>query len=308
MDPSELKQCLVGVLAFCPTPFDKDENLAVDDLCRQVDYLASTSAAAIVVCGGVGEFYALDDDEHGAVVEAAVQTAAGRLPVVVGIGAATRSACRLSEHAATAGAAGILVNPFPFVSPARRGIRAHYADLGDAAGLGLIVFTHHLANYDVDTLRELAEVDAVIGVKDEYGNLRAFTRARREIGPRFAWINGAGEPLAAAYFGAGAGAFSSGIVNFAPELTFAIWAAGAEGRLDDLRNLIDECVQPLADLRSRPGYSTTLIKEAMNLCGRPGGFVRAPLVPLHPSERAELDAHLRRIERYLDSGGVALKQ
>jgi dihydrodipicolinate synthase/N-acetylneuraminate lyase len=288
--PSELKERLVGVIAFCPTPFGADGALVPDDLALQVEFLAASGAAAIVVSGGVGEFYALDEAEHRTVVETAVHSASGRVPVIVGIGAATRTAGRLAAHAAEAGADGILVNPLHFVRPSRRGLRAHYAELAAASGLGLIAFAHHQAVYDLETLLELVELDEMIGVKDEYSDLRAFARARGEIGSRLAWINGVGEALAAPYFGAGAQAFTSGIINFAPALTLAVWTAGAEGRLDDLRALVEAHVQPITDLRARPGYSTTVIKEAMNLCGRPGGSVRAPLVPLEPHEREELAA------------------
>lgn len=294
MNPSELKDRLTGVIAFCPTPFAASYELRTADLADQVDFLCGTSASAVVVCGAVGEFYALDEAEHRIVVETAMEAAAGRLPVIVGIGDATRGACVLAEHAARSGAAGVLVNPLHFVQPDPRGLREHYAAIGAASGLGTIVFTHQQAVYDPEALRELAEVETVVGVKDELGDVRMFVEAQAEIGRRFAWINGGGEALAAPYFGAGADAFTSGIINFAPEVTASVWAAGAEGRFDRLQALVDEYIRPITQLRAKPGYSTTVIKEAMNLRGRPGGSVRPPLVPLHPGERAYLSDLLDR--------------
>ena len=38
----------------------------------------------------------------------------------------------------------------------------------------------------------------------------------------------------------------------------------------------------------RPGYVTTVIKEAMNLCGLNAGPVRPPLTPLLDQDREEL--------------------
>jgi 5-dehydro-4-deoxyglucarate dehydratase len=295
VEPGELRRRLVGVVAFCPTPFGDDGELRPDDLAAQVDYLCATGASSLVVCGGVGEFYALDPAEHRTVVETAVDAASGRLPVIVGIGTATRAACELAEHAAATGAAGVLVNPLQFLQPSLRGLRLHYEAIGDASGLGTVAFTHHQAAYDVETLCELAEVESFVGVKDEYGDLRRFVEARARLGSRLAWVNGTGEALAASYFAAGAEAFTSGLVNFAPELTLAIWTAGAEGRLDTVRELVEEYVQPITDLRAKPGYSTTVVKEAMNLSGRPGGSVRPPLVPLEPGEREQLKTIVDRL-------------
>lgn len=299
MKPRELKERLVGVIAFCPTPFDETLALNPEGLALQVEYLCDSGATAIVVCGGVGEYYALDLDEHRTIVDTAVQAANGRLPVIVGIGAATGIAERLAEQAAAAGAAGILVNPLPFVQPSRRGLRAHYEAICAASGLGTIVFLHRQAAYDLPTLCELAEVDGVVGVKDELADLGRFVRARAEIGERFAWINGTGEALAAPYSAAGAQAFTSGIVNFAPQLTLAVWRESAEGRLDEVRTLVERYIQPITNMRAKPGYSTTVVKEAMTFFGRPAGAARPPLVPLDTAERAELTAILEPLRSFI---------
>ena len=296
MKPAELKDRLVGVIAFCPTPFNEDHSLDLPALARQVDFLSETESSMIVVCGGVGEYYALETDEHRAVVETAIEAARGRTPVIVGIGQTTRLACTLASHAAETGAAGILVNPLHFVEPERDGLRAHYEAIGEAGGLGAIVFAHRQAVHGLATLQELAALESVVGLKDEYGDLRAFVRARSAIGDEIAWINGTGEVLAASYFAAGAQAMTSGIVNFAPALTFAVWAACEEGRFDDASELVAAYAQPIADLREkRKGYSTTVIKEAMSLRGLCGATVRSPLVPLRDEEREELGELLERL-------------
>ena len=288
MKPSDFKERLVGVIAFCPTPFNQDHSLDLPALARQIDFLCDTDASMIVVCGGVGEYYALDTEEHHSVVETAIETAGDRTPVIVGIGHTTRLACRLAAHAAERGAAGVLVNPLHFVEPEREGLRAHYEAIGQAGELGSIVFAHRQAVYGLGTLRELAALESVVGLKDEYGDLRAFVQARNEIGDEIAWINGTGEVLAAPYVAAGAQAMTSGIVNFAPGLTFEVWNACEQGRFDDASELVSACVQPIADLREkRKGYSTTVIKEAMSLRGLCGPTVRAPLVPLREEERTD---------------------
>src|SRR5204863_262827 len=77
----------------------------------------------------------------------AVDAAAGRVPVIVGIGHSTRVACQLAQHAHAVGADGLLVHPFYFVSPPEEGIVAHYAALAQASPLGLIVYHTREAVY-----------------------------------------------------------------------------------------------------------------------------------------------------------------
>ena len=97
------------------------------------------------------------------------------------------------------------------------------------------------------------------------------------------------EMLAAPYFAAGAGAFTSGIVNFAPALSLAVWELGSAGRWDELNALVATKIRPLAAMRERrKGYPIAVVKEAMNLLDLAGGAVRLPLMPMLPADRDEL--------------------
>jgi 5-dehydro-4-deoxyglucarate dehydratase len=269
MEPQELKQRLRGVLAFTPTPFTDDDRVDFDGLARQVDFLCN----------------------------AGVQASGGRVPVLAGIGHSTTLACRLASYAESVGAAGLMINPLYFVTPSPEGFFRHYQTLSQATGLGMIVFSTTGAVYTPPMLERLAEVETVIALKDEYGDLNLFIQSVERLGDRLVWINGMAEPLVAPYVAAGAQAMTSGLVNFAPQLTISIWQAGVEGRWNELHDLVARKVRPLARLRARrPGYHIAVIKEAMNLLGLPGGNVRSPLVPLAPEDRDELRRILKDLE------------
>ena len=115
MTPGDLQQRLRGVLAFTPTPFAADGRLDVDGLAAHVDYLVQSGAHVVVVCGGAGEFFSLDMDEYRTAMRTAAEAAHGRVPVVAGMGHATRVASRLAEYAAAAGVDGLMINPQYFV-------------------------------------------------------------------------------------------------------------------------------------------------------------------------------------------------
>ncbi len=296
MIPHELKRRLQGVLAFTPTPFRADDQVDYDGLAKHVDFLCRSAVHGIVVCGGTGEFFSLDLDEYRGVIRTAVEAADRRVLVLVGIGHSTRVACQFAVYAASVGADGLMINPFYFVEPSEEGTFRHYQTLARATGLGMMVFSTRGAVYTPSMVERLAEIDTAVAFKDEYGDLKMFTETKERLGDRLVWINGMAETLAAPYFAAGARAFTSGIANFAPQLSLAVWDAGAAGRWEELHDLIARKIRPLAALRERrKGYSVAVVKEAMNMLGLPGGTVRLPLVPLDPRDREDLRAVLKAL-------------
>ncbi len=289
MKPDALKARLRGVLAFTPTPFTSRDTLDVDGLAKHVDYLVHAGVHAVVVCGGMGEFFSLDLDEYRGAIRTAAEAAHGRVPVLAGIGHGTRVASHLAEYASSVGVDGLLVHPQYFVEPSDEGIARHYQTLARACGLGMVVYSTRTAVVSLALLRRLAEIDSVIALKDECGDLRLFSECVQDLGRRMMWINGMAEALAAPYFAAGAQAFTSGLVNFVPGLTLAVWTLGIAGRFDELHTLVADKIRPLTRLRERQrGHAITVVKEAMNLLGLPGGTMRLPMVPLSPQDREDL--------------------
>ena len=288
MTPAELKTELRGVISFAITPFDENHDLDLEGLARNIATMAGSGVHFIAVTGAVGEFYALTFEEYQAVIRTSLE-AAGRVPVLVGIGHSTRIACELARCAEAAGAAGLLINPLYLAAPGTEGFYRHHEALAQASDLGQIVFSTRGHPYDAATLARLAEVDNVVGLKDELGDLGLFLEAVALLGDRIAWINGMAEPYTAPYFAAGATSYTTGLANFAPEIPLAIYRAAAAGDYDRCRQLVAEQVGGLARLRrKRPGYHTSVIKEAMAELGRAAGPCRLPLTPLAPEDREEL--------------------
>jgi 5-dehydro-4-deoxyglucarate dehydratase len=293
----ELKRRLRGVMAFPMTPFTDDDALDLEGLSQHVDFLCRRQVPIVVVCGGVGEFFSLELDEYRAVIRTAVEAAQGRALVLAGIGHSTRIACQLAAYAERVGADGLMVNPPYFVQPSDEGLRVHYAGLAQATSLGLIVFSTPGAAYTVSKLERLIDLETVVGFKDEVGDLRIFGAMVERYGDRFAWINGMAELLAGPYAAAGAQAMTSGIVNVDPDASLAVWDAATTADWARLAHLLAERVRPLAALRERRGgYQVAVVKEAMNLLGRPGGGrVRAPVVPLADADREDLRRVLQQV-------------
>ena len=289
MTPEQLKHSLRGVIAFTPTPFFPDERIDYDALAQQVDRLIGGGAHAVVVCGGVGEYVSLGIDEYRQCITVALDAAGGRVPLLAAIGHSTGIACELAAHAAHVGASGLIINPLYFIEPPDDGLFAHYRSIAQSSGLGMMIFSTRGQVYGPDLVEKLAGIDEIVALKDEWGDLRLFIETRERLGDRLAWINGMAETLAVPYFAAGARAFTSGIVNFAPQLSLRVWELGSTGQFELLERFIAEHIRPIVKLREkRKGYSVAVIKEAMQMLGYCASTVRLPLMPMLEEDRAEL--------------------
>jgi 5-dehydro-4-deoxyglucarate dehydratase len=297
MTPEQLKQRLHGVIAFTPTPFFPDERVDFDALGQQVDRLIGAGAHTVVVCGGVGEYVSLSVDEYRQCITVAVSAADGRVPLLAGIGHSTRIACELAAHAARVGASGLMINPLYFIDPPDNGLFNHYRAIAQSSGLGMMIFSTRGQVYGPDLVEKLAEIDEVVALKDEWGDLGLFIETRERLGDRLTWINGMAETQAVPYFAAGAQAFTSGIMNFAPQLSLQVWELSSAGKFEILERLIAEQIRPIAQLREkRKGYQIAVIKEAMQMLGYCANTVRLPLMPMQDEDRVELHSMLAKLE------------
>ena len=112
MKPSDLRQKLSsGVISFPVTPFKKDLSLDLDGHRRNLRFILKFPLTAIVAPAGTGELYSLSPEEHLAVVKATVDEAAGRVPVLTGVGFNYPLALQLAKQSARAGVDGILALP-----------------------------------------------------------------------------------------------------------------------------------------------------------------------------------------------------
>ena len=103
-----------GVCASTLTPFRPDGRLDLGRIKPHIDWIIADGANAISPLGSSGEFAMLDSDQRRAVLEAAIEANAGRVPVVAGTAhCTTAETVELSRHAERAGADALLIVP-PF--------------------------------------------------------------------------------------------------------------------------------------------------------------------------------------------------
>jgi 5-dehydro-4-deoxyglucarate dehydratase len=288
-----------GLLFFPITPYQSDGEVDVTELAAHVKRGVDAGAGGVFVACGTGEFSALEQDEYAAVVRAAVEAVAGRVPVFAGAGGPVRTARRFADRAKDAGADGILLLPPYLTEASGRGL-VGYVREATRQDLPTIVYNRANARFNEDSAVTVAGLPQVIGFKDGAGDLDLMARIVRAVrdegnDPSFLFFNGmpTAEVTQRAYRAIGVPLYSSAAFAFAPTVALAYYDALERGDQETLAALERAFYHPLARLRAKgAGYAVSLIKAGVELAGYPSGGVRPPLTEVAPKHRQELGSIL----------------
>jgi 4-hydroxy-tetrahydrodipicolinate synthase len=158
-----------GVFVPNVTPF-KEGEIDETSLRRMVDYLIDEGASGLIPCGTTGESATLSHEEHIEVIKVSVEQAAGRVPVIAGIGTNdTRETIYLLEQAELLDLAGYLVVCPYYNRPDQEGIIAHFRAVSEVTDRPIVLYNIPLRtgrNIDVSTVVELSRIPNIIGIKD----------------------------------------------------------------------------------------------------------------------------------------------
>lgn len=300
MHPRTLRSKLAGVIAFPVTPFKDNLSLDLPGLHHNLTKLLEHPISAIVAAGGTGELYSLTPAEYARVIELTTHAVEDRVPVIAGVGFGQRLGVEMAQAAEKAGADGILVFPPYYPQADDDGLIDYYRAIGDATGLGLLIYSRDWANFSPAMVERLCAIPTLVAWKDGQGDIRRLQSIINRVGERLVWIGGAGDDMVAAYYSIGIRTFTSSIATVAPRLSLKLHELAETGDREALRELLDQCVVPLYALRARRrGYEVSAMKAMMDMVGLNGGPVRPPLVNVRPEEESELRAVLSTWERFL---------
>jgi len=285
---------LRGVLTALVTPFCGDGAVDLERFRRLVRWQVENGIHGLVPCGTTGEGATLVPEEQEALVAAAVDEAAGRVPVVAGCGTNdTRRTVELARRAIVAGADALLVVSPYYNKPNRSGMLAHFETLCRAVDRPVVVYNvpgRTGQNLGVDLILALARIPGVIGVKEASGNLEQMASILDGRPTGFAVLSG-DDSLALPGVSLGADGLISVVSNEAPAEAAAMIGAALDGDFARARDLHYRLL-PLM----RANFVETSpvpVKVAMAILGRCGEGVRPPLGPAEEATREAIRAALR---------------
>ncbi len=299
MNPQELKVILSsGLLSFPLTDFDQQGDFSRDGYIKRLEWLAPYGATALFAAGGTGEFFSLTPQEYPEIIKTAVDTCAGQVPILAGVGGPTRQAIAYAQEAERLGAKGVLLLPHYLTEASQEGVARHVEEVCKSVNIGVVVYNRNVCRLTAPLLEQLAErCPNLIGYKDGLGDIELMVSIRRRLGDRLTYLGGlpTAEVYAAAYKALGVPVYSSAVFNFVPKLAMDFYHAIAREDDETVGKLIDDFFLPYLDIRNRcKGYAVSIVKAGAKISGYDAGPVRAPLTDLLPDEYEALAALIKK--------------
>ncbi len=300
MNPQELKAIMShGLLSFPLTDFDANGDFNRKGYIERLEWLAPYGATALFAAGGTGEFFSLTGDEYPEIIQTAVDTCRGKVPIMAGAGGPTRFAIQCAQAAERTGAHGILLLPHYLTEAGQEGLIAHVEAVCKSVKFGVIVYNRNVCRLTPESLAILADrCPNLIGFKDGIGDIELMSSIYMKMGDRFSYLGGlpTAEVYAAAYKALGTPVYSSAVFNFIPKTAMAFYHAVAKDDMATQHRLLKQFFMPYLAIRNKgQGYAVSIVKAGAKLVGHDAGPVRAPLTDLKPAEMEELDALIKAL-------------
>jgi len=285
-----------GIIPAMITPMNDSEEIDEAGMRELINYLIDSGVHGIFICGSQGESYALTEEEKKRIINIVVDEVNGRIPVYAGTGATTtKASIRLSKYAEDAGADAVtIVTPY-FIKPSQDELYMHYRRIAESIDIPVLIYNNPGrtgVNLEAETVRRLAEIDNIVGIKDSSGDLTLTAQYIMECPKEFAVLAGRDSLILATLLYGGKGAVAA-TANVAPKLVVEIYESFMRGDLEKARELQFKLL-PLR-LAFNLGTFPAVVKEAMNILKRPSGPARSPVSSLPEDKRQRLKSILKGI-------------
>ncbi len=275
-----------GSMPALVTPF-KDGEFDEQAFRALVDWQIAAGSHGLVPVGTTGESPTLTHEEHRRIVDACIDEARGRVPVIAGAGSNnTIEAVALARHAEMSGADAVLVVTPYYNKPTQEGLYQHFKAINDAIGIPIIIYNippRSVVDMSVDTMKRLSELPNIVGVKDATGDVGRVSRQRHAMGQDFIQLSGEDMTALAAMAAGGHGCISVA-ANVAPQLCAELMEAVFRDDWDHALKLQDRLAPLHAAIFAEPGVNGA--KYALSLLGRVQNESRLPLIPVSPATEA----------------------
>jgi dihydrodipicolinate synthase/N-acetylneuraminate lyase len=284
-----------GVFPAVTTKFHADERIDAEGTARHIDFQIRNGIHGLVTCGSLGEASTLTLEEKVQVAKIAVETAAGRIPVLANVSeTSTREALRYVEAANKVGVAGYMVMPSVIYVADAREAMLNVRTIAGAAQKPVMVYNNPVA-YRVDLkpqhMQELADCEWVVAIKESTDDIRRITDLRNALGNRYQLFIGV-DDLAYEALALGADGLLAGVGCAFPRETVALYDLMKAGRFAEALKLY-QWMTPMLHL----DVSTKLVQNLKlidALVGVGTEHVRRPRLPLVGAEREHIERTVRR--------------
>jgi len=243
--------------------------------------LIEEKSTGLLVSGTTGESPTLDREEKLEIIRAVKDAVKGKVPVMVGTGSYdTKESIHLSKLAQEAGAdALLLVSPY-YNKPDQIGLYEHFKTIANAISLPIVLYNHPGrtgVTIETETLKKLAEIDNIVGIKDSSGSLDLVSQYIKETPKDFKVYCG-DDPINYPMQCLGATGAISVASHIAGKEISELFSAIDKGNLETAKKIHYALYDLYRILFCAPSPAPT--KAALKILGFSVGGVRLPLTNL----------------------------
>ena len=289
------KTIFKGMATAIVTPMKDDLSVDYEALGRFIDFQIDEGINAIVAVGTTGESATLEPAEQKEVIRFTVERAAGRVPVIAGVG--TNNTAHVLENvknACEAGADALLVVTPYYNKATQNGLIAHFTTIADASSVPLILYNvpgRTGCNILPKTVAKLAEHPNIVAIKEAAGNMAQAVELLTLCGDKMDIYSGEDALTVPMMSVGGAGAISV-LSNVLPRQCVAMTDAALAGDYAVAGKLQREMLPLINALFSE--VNPIPAKAAVSAMGFGKENIRMPLSLMEDSTRENLYAQMRK--------------
>jgi 4-hydroxy-tetrahydrodipicolinate synthase len=295
----------LSVVVISITPFDKKGQLDEKAFRTHLRRLRAAGVSVYVGGAGSGEGYTFTPDELDSVLKISVEELKGKVPFRA-MGNEPRTATEMINYMrhvekAKVDAAQIFsIEIGHGTKPLERELELYYNSIIESTSLPIYLSSHEFAGYVLPISlieRLLDRFPQIVGIAYGGTDTIYLSELLRRVAGRIE-VHCAGPANALNVLGLGGNGFMGGEGNFCPELVQSVITAYSTGDVKTFRTNWWK-VLTFCGIHTRYGSSQAsmrAVKPLMNAFGLPGGFLRAPRLPISQEDLEKMISEVNALE------------
>ena len=278
-----------GVFPALTTKFTTKDELDLKLFEKNLKFQLTSGVDGVILGGSLGEASVLTTEEKQRLVKFAVDSVAGKVPVILNIAeGSTREALQQASYAKEWGAEGLMILPPMRYSSDHRETVTYFRTIAESTDLPIMIYNNpfdYKTEVTLDMFEELLECPNIQAVKESTRDVSNVTRMFNRFGTRLKVLCGV-DTLAMEELLMGADGWVAGLVCAFPAETVAVYRLVKAGRIEEALAIYRWFLPVLElDIHSK---LVQYIKLAEVQTGIGSEYVRAPRLPLEGKERERI--------------------
>jgi 4-hydroxy-tetrahydrodipicolinate synthase len=285
-----------GVFPYLVSPLDADGQIRTSVLGRLCEDLVNAGVHGLTPLGSTGEFAYLSREQRGVVVQATIDAAQKRVPVVAGVGStSTLDAVAQARSYQKLGADGILAILEAYFPLKDAQVESYFRAIADAVDIPVVIYTNpqfQRSDLTLDVIARLAEHPRIRYIKDAATNTGRLLSIMNRCGDNIGVFSASAHIPAAVMLIGGVG-WMAGPACVVPRQSVELYNLCRAGSWDDALKL-QKKLWGINEAFARYNLAAC-IKAGLAIQGYDVGDPVPPQAALTADERKVVEAVLRDI-------------